>query len=108
MPNDAPSARLGRGAFMTDGSGTDFGGVLWVAITILGPLLLAGAFGYGVYQTVQRRRRTGASLDARRASPAEAFSAGGERRSSGTYLMRLGIPVAAAVVLIVVVVTRYI
>lgn len=86
---------------------TDGGGILWVAINVLGPLLLAGALAYGGYQTLQRRRRTGATLGARVATPAEAAAAGGERRSSGTYLLRLGIPVAIAVVLIAVVVALY-
>ncbi len=87
---------------------TDGGGLLWVAINVLGPLLLAGALAYGGYQSLKRRRQTGKPLGARHATPAEAAAAGGERRSSGTYLLRLGLPVAAAVVLIAGVVALYI
>lgn len=83
------------------------GGVLWVAINVLGPLLLAGALAYGGYQSVKRRGRAGKPVGARHATPVEAAAAGGERRSSGTYLLRMGLPVAAAVVLIAVVVALY-
>lgn len=93
---------------MESGSGTDFGGVLWVSISVLGPLLLAAALAYGGYSTIKRRRRTGAPVGARNATPSEAAAAGGDRRSSSTYLMRLGLPVAAAMVLIAVVVALYI
>jgi hypothetical protein len=85
----------------------DISGLLWALINIVGPLLLAGVLAYGGYQTIKRRQRTGTTLDARRATPAEAAAAGGDRRSSNTDLMRLGIPVAAAVVLIAVVVALY-
>ena len=87
---------------------TDGGGFLWVAINVLGPLLLAGALAYGGYQSMRRRGRAGKPVDARRATPSEAAAAGGEHRSSSTYLVRLGLPVAAAVVLIAVVVALYI
>ncbi len=85
----------------------DLSGFLWLLIIIIGPILLAAALAYGGYQTFRRRRRTGAPLDARQATPGEAAAAGGEQRRSGTYLMRLGLPVAAAVVLIAVAMALY-
>ena len=93
---------------MTDGSGTDFGGLLWVIGLGLGTLLLGAILFYGGAQSLKRRREAGAPLGARHATRAEAAAAGGDRRSSGTYLIRLGLPVAAAVVLIAVVVALYI
>lgn len=92
---------------MTDGSGTDFGGVLWVIGLGLGTLLLGAVLAYGGAQSSKRRGRTGAPVDARHASPAEAAAAGGDRRSSSTYLLRLGIPVLGAVALIVIIRALY-
>jgi len=93
---------------MTDGSGTDLGGLLWVIGLGLGTLLLGAVLAYGGTQTLKRRGRTGAPVDARTATPGEAAAAGGEHRSSTSYLLRLGIPIAAAVALILIITALYI
>jgi hypothetical protein len=85
----------------------DFSGSMWFSMTVIGVLALGVLLAWGGYQTWLRRSRTGEPIDARQASPREAAMAGGERRSSTTYLTRLGIPVAAVCVLLIVVIALY-
>jgi hypothetical protein len=85
----------------------DLSGSMWFLITVIGVALLGAALAWGGFQTFKRRERTGAPIGARHATSAEAAAAGGERRSSGTYLMRLGIPVAAVCLLLIVVFALY-
>jgi hypothetical protein len=86
----------------------DFSGVLWAMATIGGPAILAVVLALGGYRTIQRRQRLGLPVGARPASPAQAAHVTAtERRSTGTYFLRLGLPVLATCVLIAVVIALY-
>jgi hypothetical protein len=86
----------------------DFSGIFWSLATIGGPIILAVVLALAGYRTIQRRRRLGLPVGARPASPGQAaYVAATERRSPGTYMLRLGLPVLATCVLIAVVIALY-
>jgi hypothetical protein len=86
----------------------DFSGIFWAMMTVGGPLILAAILAYGGYQSIRRRRRLGLPVGPRAASPAEAaYVAATERRSTGTYALRLGLPLLAACALTVALIALY-
>jgi len=82
----------------------DISAFLWALMTIGGPLVLALILAYGGYQTIRRRSRTRAPVGPRAATPEEAALnerlGQGREKSFGTYALRLGLPVAAALALV--------
>jgi hypothetical protein len=86
----------------------DFSGVFWAMMTVGGPIILAAILAYGGYQSFQRRRQRGLPVGARPASPAEAAHvAATDRRSTGTYALRLGIPLLLACAITAAVIALY-
>ncbi|HYF56783.1 MAG TPA: hypothetical protein VEA41_21215 [Salinarimonas sp.] len=79
-----------------------FNGILFTAMVILGPILLAVAIGFGVQHTRQRHvgfsRETGPVV----ARGDDAASIGRDPRSTKRTLIGLGAPVGFAVVVIAI------
>jgi hypothetical protein len=83
-------------------------GLGWLLMNLIGPLLLAAALAYGGYETYRRRRARGLPVGPRAIDPGRAAALDDRpSRSAGTYLVRLGLPVLAALILIAIVAKLY-
>ena len=86
-------------------------GLGWLLMNLAGPILLGLLLAWGGYQTYVWRRRRGLPIGARRASPHEAavnvaHGQGYDDRKT-SLLVALGLPVAATLVLIAIVVATH-
>jgi hypothetical protein len=84
---------------------TGWGGIaMWAGAVVLG-LVIA----WGTYRSVQYRHERGLPVGARPESPEEAARSGPRNdRGFGTYMLRLGLPVLAACLLIAIVTWAYV
>jgi hypothetical protein len=83
-------------------------GLGWLLMNLIGPLLLAAALAYGGYETYRRRRARGLPVGPRSIEPGLAAAMDDRpSRSSGTYILRLALPVLAALILIAIVAKLY-
>jgi hypothetical protein len=89
----------------------DLSGWGYVIIDIVAVVALGAMIAWGGHQSVEYRRRRGKPLGPRPATPEEAAMnralGQGHERSSGTYLLRLGLPVIVALLLVAYLFARY-
>jgi hypothetical protein len=89
----------------------DFSGWGYVIVDIVAVLVLGAVLAWGTHESLEYRRQRGKTLEARRATPKEAAMnralGQGHERSSGNYLLRLGLPVLLALLLVGYLFARY-
>jgi hypothetical protein len=89
----------------------DLSGWGYIIIDILAVIALGAALAWGGYQSLEHRQRRHKPIDARAATPEEAAMnralEQGEEKSSSNYLLRLGLPLLAAVLLVAYLFARY-
>jgi hypothetical protein len=89
----------------------DLSGWGYVIIDIVAVIVLGALLAWGSHESLEYRRRRGRSIDARSATPQEVATnhalGQGHERSSGNYLLRLGLPVIVALFLVAYLFMRY-
>lgn len=89
----------------------DFSGWGYFIVDIVAVIVLGAALAWGTRESREYRRRRGKALEARSATPAEAAVnralGQGHERSSGNYLLRLGLPVIVALLVVAYLFARY-
>jgi hypothetical protein len=89
----------------------DFSGWGYVIIDIVAVIVLGAVLAWGTHESREYRRQRGKALEPRSATPEEATMnrvlGQGHERSSGNYLLRLGLPVIVALLLVAYLFTRY-
>ena len=89
----------------------DLSGWGYVIIDIVAVIALGALLAWGSHESLEYRRRRGKPIDARSATPQEVATdralGQGHERSSGNYLLRLGLPVVVALLLVAYLFMRY-